>query len=222
MDNKYFYNGIESTIEEINSKDKINLIVKGKNNTIKLNDFKGSGSLYIELYCDDSIITFGKGIVINNSMQVYCPIIEGRKIKNITIEVGEKNYFNGNIVILSPMESGNSITIGNQNLFAGNIFIRGRNDHIIYDKRSHRILNIEKSISIGNRNWICENVNFLPNSEIKNESVVALGGLVNKHFSKSNVLLAGFPVKIKKNKILWSRASNLETTDFENPLNIIK
>ena len=220
MDNKYFYNGAESTIDEINSNDKINLIVNGNNNTIKLNDFNGSGSLCIELNCNDSVITFEKDIVINNGVHVFCPVIEGRTIKNITIEIGEKNFFNGNIILLSPIESGNSLIIGKQNLFAGNIFIRARNDHVIYDKNTHNILNVEKSIKIGDRNWICENVNFLPGSEIQNDSVVALGGLVNKVITKSNVLLAGVPVEIKKKNICWSRASNFETIDFENPLNI--
>lgn len=217
--NKIYFNGKLAKLDDVPSN--ITLKITGDNNIIKLNDFKGKGSLLVEMNCDNSIFDFGTDNTINKSVLVYYPIPEGKKTKNVSIEIGNNNIFNGdNIVFLSPIEENNKIVFGSYNLLAGNIHIRGRNDHTIFNTKNHRILNKEKDVIIGNKIWICDNVQILPKTVIKNESVIALGSIVNKSFKIGNVLIAGIPALIKKKNISWSISSDINKIDYEFPLKI--
>ena len=106
--NKIYFNGKLAKLEDLPNN--ITLIITGDNNTIKLNDFKGRGKLFIKMDCDNSIFDFGTDNTINKSVLVYYPIPEGKKLKNVSIEIGNNNIFNGdNIVFLSPIEENNKI-----------------------------------------------------------------------------------------------------------------
>ena len=217
--NKIYFNGKLAKLEDLPNN--ITLIITGDNNTIKLNDFKGRGKLFIKMDCDNSVFDFGTDNTINKSVLVYYPTPEGKKLKNVSIEIGNNNIFNGdNIVFLSPIEENNKISFGSFNLLAGNIYIRGRNDHIIFNKKNHEILNKEKNVIIGDKIWICDNVQILPKTIIKDESVIALGSIVNKSFKFGNVLIAGVPALIKKKNISWHISNDINKIDYEFPLKI--
>lgn len=132
---------------------------------------------------------------------------------------GNNNFFNGqNNKIISPITT--NLHIGNGNLFASDITIWGRNDHVIYDIDTGEQLNGDKQIYIGDNNWVCNNVSFLPGGIIKNNCVVGYGTLLNKEFCQNNVLIAGAPPKVRRENINWSVSSDIDRIDKNNNLKI--
>ena len=110
--------------------------------------------------------------------------------------------------------------IGNHNLFANGVLFLGRNDHGIFDKNTHELLNKDYDIICGDRNWICKDTEFYPKAVIQDDSVVAAHTVVNKEFRESNILVAGIPGTVKKRNIIWNVSCdvlNLEE-NLSNPL----
>lgn len=191
--------------------------INGNNNKLYLNEINGSGKLYIAIDGDDSIFKFGKNNTINNNVSINFWNTSTDRVNNAIIQIGENNIFNGeNIKIISPINT--KIIIGDNNLFAGDIQFWGRNDHVIYDLNSGIRLNEDKNIEIGDENWICQEVKFLPGARIINKSVIAMGAVVNKNFKKNNILIAGIPAEIKKENIGWSISSNINYIDYNNSI----
>jgi acetyltransferase-like isoleucine patch superfamily enzyme len=198
-----------------------NIIIEfaGNNNKIYLNKFKGNGKLIIYMQANNSKFIIGKGNVINNDLVFSYWNTNSILTNKAIVKIGNGNFFNGEkIHIIAPLNK--KLIIGDYNLFAGNITIWGRNDHIIYDKKSKERLNIDKNIIINNRNWICEFVKILPGAMIENNCIVALGTILNKQFKESNCLIAGIPGIIKRENVSWSRSSCINNIDYNNPINI--
>lgn len=142
-----------------------------------------------------------------------------RKIKNQKVIENYVITVNGqNNKIISPITT--NLHIGNGNLFASDITIWGRNDHVIYDIDTGEQLNGDKQIYIGDNNWVCNNVSFLPGGIIKNNCVVGYGTLLNKEFCQNNVLIAGAPPKVRRENINWSVSSDIDRIDKNNNLKI--
>lgn len=216
--NKVYLNG--KLLNDYTNLKQFKITINGNNNELILNDFDGSAIVYISIDGDNSKFSLGHSNIIKNDLSVNFWSTADQKVNGSIIEIGNNNFFNGsNIVLISPINT--RLSIGNGNLFAGSINIWARNDHIIYDLKKSSRINNDKNIYIGDNNWIGQNVTFLPGGIINNNSVIGWGSLINKNIKKSNVLIAGIPAKIEKNKINWSRASLMKNVDFENNLNIL-
>lgn len=215
--NKVYLNGIE--IEKYDDLKQFKLTIYGDNNVIYLNDFNGNALVYIYIDGNNCEFSFGKNNTVRNDIGINFWDTTPLKPFGGKIIIGDNNFFNGsNISFISPLNS--QIVIGNGNLFAGDLLFWGRNDHIMYDLRSKKRLNVDHDIIIGDSNWICQKCSFLPGGQILNNNVVGFGSLVNKKIKTSNCLIAGVPVKIKKRRINWSRSSDINLVDFENCLNV--
>lgn len=217
MKNKIYLN--DELIEDVKSLRQYRITLNGNNNELKLNEFEGNALVYISIDGDNCKFQIGINNIIKNDLSINYWNTADQIVNGSEIYIGNNNFFNGsNIVLIAPLNT--KLSIGNGNLFAGSITFWARNDHIIYDRRTKKRLNNDSDISIGDNNWIAQNVSFLPGGNIKSNSVVAYGSLVNKEINKSNVLLAGVPIKIKHKNIDWSRASKQENIDYENNIEI--
>ena len=215
--NKIYLNNV--LVKEYENLKQFKLTINGDNNVLKLYDFEGPALVYIYIDGDYNKFKFGKNNIVRNDLSINYWRTADQRPLNSEIIIGNNNFFNGSsIVFIAPLTK--SLKIGNGNLFAGNICFWARNDHIIYDCKTKKRLNDDQNIIVGNNNWICQNVSFLPGGKIKNNSIVAYGSLVNKGIKESHVLLAGTPVNIKKSGVNWSRASKIENVDFKNNLNV--
>lgn len=90
-------------------------------------------------------------------------------------------------------------------MFSTEIRIYATDGHAIYSVDDGRVLNTGKVITIGNHVWIGRRVNLLKNTKINDNSIVGLGSVVTNSFNEQNVVIAGFPAKVIKRNVNWSR-----------------
>lgn len=219
MKNSIIY--LDETIdyaEDCYIKDNISVYFYGENNMIYLNKLKGKGTLRIEVFGKENIFKIGIDNTICSNLYIFFCMNTLKEPIGTLVEIKNGNIFNGNVSITSPIEPGRKVVIGNDNLFGNNILLRGRNEHTIFNRKSLKRINVDKNIEIGNENWICDEVRFLPKSSIANGSVVAERAFVNREFNRDNILLAGMPAKIKKKNIGWNILTNA-SFNVESPLN---
>lgn len=95
------------------------------------------------------------------------------------------------------------VIIGDNCLFAVDVIFRTGDFHTIYCANTGRVLNFNKSITIGNHVWIAERVILLKGAGVADNSIVGARSLVNKKFDKTNIIIAGVPAKIVKEEINW-------------------
>ena len=124
---------------------------------------------------------------------------------------GTLKVSNGGILILGNGVSFNyhctilckkHIMVGENNLFGWNVLINDGDGHHIYDELNQSA-NLPRSIEIADNVWIASNVTILKGSCIGKCSIIGLGSIVTKKFEKSNVILAGNPARIVKEKVRW-------------------
>jgi len=95
------------------------------------------------------------------------------------------------------------IRIGDDCMFSWNIKMMTSDYHAILDSNTKELLNSDGDIIIGDRVWVCQDVTFLKNTEICNDTIIGTSSLVNKKFKESNVVIAGNPAKIVKRNVKW-------------------
>lgn len=209
----------------MNSSELENFIIQtqdsGIGHKIYLHSTKGNGKVYINLWGEENVFKIGKDNVINNDLFVsywLCsPNIFPRKV---LVEIGNHNIFNGEqIKIICPIQENGYIKIGNSNLFGGYITFRGRNDHLIYDIKTRKRLNIDSNIVLKDNIWVCDSVVFLPKCLIEGNAIIAERSLVNKEFNEKNVLIAGLPASIKKRGVMWNKNLDESYKKSKNPIN---
>ncbi len=126
--------------------------------------------------------------------------------------IGSFNYFKcGSWVGTSDYKSelllDEKSAISSQHYFdvAGRIYI-GRKT-IIAGVRSqfwtHGGMTTDVDINIGNNCYISSGVKFTPGTNIEDDTLCAMGSVVGKKFDTPNVLIAGVPAKVIKEKINW-------------------
>ena len=115
---------------------------------------------------------------------------------NIRIKIGDKNYFNRNIM----MDACGLIEIGNNNMFGPDIYITDSN-HRFGVGISPASQPMEAGIvKIGNYCWIGAKAIILKDVELGDYCVVAAGSVVTKSFPAGSII-AGVPAKLMQNKI---------------------
>ena len=199
-------------------------IPHGKNNIIKLNEYECGGKLALSLCADGLYFEFGKNNKISPwaRIQVTSYIAPGCELSKARVVIGSNNHFNGFLNVICPLDQDAQIHIGDYNLFAGNVEIKGIVDHLIYDITSKEVLNKEKGVFIGNKNWICEKVTFLNKAYITSNNIVGIYSVVNKRFDDKNCIIAGIPAKVCKRNVMWHQYLDDSYQDTDNPLLQVK
>ncbi len=145
----------------------------------------------------DAILIIKDGILEFKGKAVFCekPSIIINKGK---IVIG-KNFSSNKNLMIAIDES--ILEIGDDVLLGSNVRIRD-DGHPINGKK-------EKSlIKVGNHVWVGEFVNILKDVKIGDNCVIGAHSVLlrewdNKEENKTNLLIAGYPAKVKKRNIYW-------------------
>lgn len=89
-------------------------------------------------------------------------------------------------------------------MFSKDIVFRTGDSHSIVDENGIRI-NLSKDISIGNHVWVGNMVIVTKGAFVGDNCILGTGSIVTKAFRESNVILAGSPARIVKERINWLR-----------------
>lgn len=146
--------------------------------------FNGQGSVDIGANC-----SFGYklgGFNYKGSIEIQA------RYKNSKIKIGNNISTNNNIFICAA----NYIEIGDNCLIGQNVIILDHEAHGIEPEKRRQLGTIGK-VLIGRNVWIGNNVTILKNTEIGDNSIVAVGAIVSGEFP-ANVVLGGVPAKIIK------------------------
>lgn len=118
------------------------------------------------------------------------------------VHIGDKSSLCGEILLAAC--EGTKIEIGEDMLASSHIEIRTSDSHAIYNDKGERI-NAAKDIYIGKHVWIGTGVKINKGVSIGNGCIVGNGAIVTRKFENSNVIIAGNPANIVKEKIKWSK-----------------
>jgi acetyltransferase-like isoleucine patch superfamily enzyme len=120
--------------------------------------------------------------------------------KNGVLDIGD------NFVITAESEiiSHKKISIGENCLISWKVLIMDTDFHKIFDKNTNDLLNENKEIKIGPKNWIgCRSV-ILKGVKTLENTVIASNSTITREFSEKNIIIGGNPGKIIKKNIIWS------------------
>jgi len=178
-------------------------IKKMNNSSIK---FDGMNNI---LYCEKGLTLDKANIVFNGdnsiiylSRNVYSQVFISVYTGNV-IYIGRHNYFNPDGIKYIVASENKHIFIGNYNLFSVNTSIRNSDAHLIYDIETRRRTNLGKSIYLGDKIWINQDVTFLKNAKVHSGCVVGTKSVVTSELF-SNAVYAGVPAKCKKKNVFWN------------------
>ena len=192
-----------------NTKQKVNKIVglditfAGSNNTIEVGGEPLPKFAFSKIHIEGSnnIVKIDSSIHPMQSLTIWVS-------NNNSQTIIGKNFSCLQTSIVNSKEPYGVIRIGEDCMFSNGIHIRYSDAHTIYDEETKEVLNRPiRPVEIGNHVWVCNGVSILKNSKISDNSVVGKSSVVTKCFDKSNVIIAGVPAKIIKEKINWDRDS---------------
>lgn len=169
--------------------------IKGKNNIIKMPEWSTKVIIY---GCNNRVI-------IDDTAQFKGEIYIGTpdcNTDNCTVSIGKNTQSNGTNIRL--LEDNSSVNIGDDCLLSTNINIACSDTHSILDLNNN-ILNIGKSVEIGNKVWICQDVKISKNTAIPDNCIIGMGSIVTNSFSETNCIIAGCPAQVVKREIKWSK-----------------
>lgn len=190
------------------------ILVKTNNEEVVIDRYEG---VKIDFRGDNCVVKFYEGTLFNN-----CIFICGKgtkiSIKHSKFPICGLHIFSdeavNNIVDIGDdlscwscdlkCLSSNKILIGRDCQFSYDITIWNTDGHAIFNKDGICI-NPVQDVIIGNHVWIGHRVEILKGSVVPDNSVIGACSLINKVFTKSNVILAGIPAKIIKEDIRWDR-----------------
>lgn len=190
----------------------IRIRVKGKNNKVIIPQ-NMQGKIKIFIHGDNNTL------IIKSEKFLDIKVYIGAKTtpcNNASFEIGRETEINdANFMLL---ENNSSITIGDDCLFGYDIKCWCSDTHSICDLEG-KVLNIGKSIEIGNHVWIGRDCHLTKNTRIPDNSVVGWCSNVTRKFDEQNVIIAGNPAQIVKRNINWQNARPQELLDRENTQN---
>lgn len=184
---------------ELYGQGKRSIFVKGDNNKIVIGNY--------------SKIEDGNIFILGNNNQVH---IES-KFSGIAVEFhieednnkllinkGTSMHGRDNRNIHIALDEGTTVHIGEDCMFSNNIQIRTSDSHSIISTGKERI-NPAKDIKVGNHCWLGLGCMLMKGTELADSTVVAAGAICTKKYEHGNVVLAGNPAKVIKEKIDWDR-----------------
>lgn len=101
------------------------------------------------------------------------------------------------------MENGSEVTIGEECLTSDRVQLWCTDSHAIL--QDGKVINIGRSISVGNHVWLGMDVKMSKNSGVGNNCIVGWGSVVTRTYTEDNCILAGCPASIVKRGVEWTR-----------------
>jgi acetyltransferase-like isoleucine patch superfamily enzyme len=163
------------------------------NNTMIIKDFSRLKSCSIYIHGNNNHVVIDKRVYLN---QAELHIEDD----NNEISIGEQTSIYG-ATHLAAIE-GTSICIGSHCMFSSDIHFRTGDSHSIIELDGKR-LNLSESIFIGNHVWVDNKVICLKGVHIADNCIVGACSLLTIIFTEENIILAGNPAKIVKQKVNW-------------------
>jgi acetyltransferase-like isoleucine patch superfamily enzyme len=160
------------------------IIYKSKPNVEQLTIFTGKGKVSIGEKCSF-------GYKLGGFNKGGCVEIQAR-FSNSRILIGDSVLTNNNLFILAA----NLVKVGSNTLIGNNVVMMDHEAHGVSPEKRLTVGEIGE-IHLGENVWIGNNVTILKNSKIGNNSIVAVGAVVNGVFP-DNVIIGGVPAKIIK------------------------
>jgi acetyltransferase-like isoleucine patch superfamily enzyme len=202
---QYVVNNREYSIDEL-LEFNISIWDMGSDNRLELDEFpkmdQSTSRLEVTFRGDNNNVRFEKMIAINNCVKIRFLPQPNMPTDNCDVHISEGCLFNGRIDFQCN-ERNTKIFVGNDCLFANNVILETGDSHTIYSLKTREKLNWGGDICIGNHVWIAEDVKFLKNSSVNDDSVVGARAVVTKKFYKNNIVIAGVPAKIIKEDVNW-------------------
>jgi acetyltransferase-like isoleucine patch superfamily enzyme len=96
----------------------------------------------------------------------------------------------------------NKIVIGDNCLFSWDILVMDTDWHDIRDQDGE-IVNRDREIIIGSKNWICCRSTILKGVQIASGNVIAANSVITRSVSETCCALGGNPTKVLKENIKW-------------------
>lgn len=171
---------------------KVKIYNHGKNNVVEF----GKGC---RMY-DCKIQIFGDGNRIYIDHDCVCKNMDIWISDGSVLNVGHNSHFTG-AIHLACLE-GKTISIGRKCLFSNDITFRTGDSHVITDLVDNRI-NYGRDIIIGDHVWVGQQVVILKGANVGADTIVGTRSLVTNGEYPANVVLAGAPAKVVKEKVTW-------------------
>jgi acetyltransferase-like isoleucine patch superfamily enzyme len=167
--------------------------IDGKNNKILVEGSIKISKIKIVIKGSNNTLHIKSGVKINSS---FLEIVGD----NCSIIIG-KNSIIGNGCYLSAKEKDITLSIGDECMLSRNAKLMTSDGHPIL--KDGKIINSAKSILLGTKVWIADDVVILKGVEIGSNSIVGIGSLLTKSIP-SNSIAAGNPAKVIKENISWN------------------
>lgn len=198
-----------------------NCKVIGKGGTLSIEDSCRIDSVTFTFGGNDSIIRIGKKcnlndtrlgvyasygtIGIQNKVSLKCASL-GVHGANGVIDIHNSVTINANPNKKTAfcVSAGHRITVMDYSQLSNSVNLSTTDFHSIYNDSGERINN-DKDIFIGEHVWIGERSYICKGVSIADNSVVGACSVVTKSFEESNVIIAGNPAAIKKERVKWIR-----------------
>ena len=188
-------NGVNNSFTKRSFPRNLKVEIRGNNNQIKFESNSFLGDISIFIYGNDNKVTIADNCVIKSGVfwieDNNCEIFIDSKttIESVDFGVSENN---------------SKVYIGKDCMLSSGIKFKTGDSHSIIDSEKNIRINPAGNIYIGNHVWIGQEVIVLKNTTIGDNCVIGIRSLVAKTFDE-NLLIAGTPAKILKEKINWIR-----------------
>lgn len=192
---------MQNWIDTIRGKKKRRYVVKGKGNIVDVVNKNSRHDLCIIIRGDNN------KVIVKTKRPFFATIYVGNPhfpSNNCTVFIDEDASCESCIIKL--MEHECAVTIGKDCMLSADIYFWATDGHMVYNDNSE-VINIGKSIEVGDHCWIGYETRILKNTKIPANSIVGMGSIVTKKFDKEHVVIAGNPAKIVKENINWARVA---------------
>lgn len=175
--------------------------ISGNKNIVKIGSGSSIERMELQIFGDNHIVELGESIHVTGKMSIWCEDNDNKII------IG--NYSTFGIVNFAIAEPNTEIVLGRDCMVANGVSIKNSDFHSIIDLNSGKKINKSGNIHIGHHVWIAESSHILKNTNIGDNSIVALGSIVTKDVP-NNCITAGSPNKTIKTNIDWSRERTID------------
>lgn len=103
------------------------------------------------------------------------------------------------------IDSHKAITFGDDCLVSWDVLIMDTDHHDILNNLTSLIVNKPEPIHIGNEVWIGCRTMILKGAKIPDNTIIAAGTIITKHFNTQNTIIGGIPGRIIKRDVSWRK-----------------
>lgn len=182
----------------------VSIDVFGKNNHIVIDKISTHGAkIRLNIVGNNNFVHIHQGLCSSGNVNIYIGQNHHNfgPVHDVKLTIGKNCSFESTDVFIKNSHA--ELSIGDKCMFAFGINLYHTDSHPIMSKETGKIINVVKTMHIGNHVWVGANVTILKNSYIADDSIVGWGSIVSGVFKESNCILAGNPAKIVKTGITW-------------------